>query len=109
MRLTHNAVAIAAQLAANPSDPHWQYDIHQRTGIHPGPVHHALARMHAAGWLDAHDENPADRAGGRPLRRYYTLTDTGRREIAALLGRAAGDPRYAHLLGDTPSGQVTRR
>lgn len=103
MRLTHNAAAVSAQLAANPDGNHWAYRIHQATGIDTGAVHHVLARMRDAGWIEDHDENPAAVAADRPPRRYYTLTDTGRREIAALLNRAAGDTRYAHLIGNVPA------
>lgn len=99
MRVTRATIAVANDIVTNPGR-HWGYDVHQRTGIKTGVITPILIRMRAAGWLDAHDENPADRAGGRPLRRYYTVTDTGRREIAALLARAAGDPRFTHLLGE---------
>lgn len=102
MRVTRATVAVAHDIATNPGR-HWGYNIHQRTGIKTGVITPILIRMRNAGWLDAHDEDPTERAPDRPPRRYYTLTDTGRRELANLLARAAADARYAHLTSGAPA------
>jgi PadR family transcriptional regulator PadR len=55
-----------------------------------------LNRMLAEEWLSANWENEAE-AIDRPPRRYYELTDSGRRELGAVLARAQSQARYGGL------------
>jgi PadR family transcriptional regulator PadR len=47
-----------------------------------------LSRFLEAGWLEDGWED-VDATGGRPPRRYYTVTDAGRTGLAELAGRAS--------------------
>lgn len=85
MRLTHATVQVARTLLASPEPHQWLHDIARRSGSKTGVVHPILQRMLDAGWL-------ADRREAQ--RHYYRVTDTGRRELAALLDRARGDARF---------------
>lgn len=50
-----------------------------------------------AGWLEDGWEDPTEIAERRPPRRYYRLTDEGRREIGGILEQARADPRFVSL------------
>ena len=59
------------------------FDIIENTGFPSGTVYPTLGRMEKRGFLQAswEDRDRAD-AEGRPRRRYYQLTDTGRTALA---------------------------
>ena len=57
----------------------WGFEIGRATGLKAGTIYPILARLVAAGWVeDAWEDPELGRAGGRPPRRYYRLTTTGR-------------------------------
>ena len=70
------------------------------TGLHSGIVHPALDRLAARGWIEGRDEVGDPHALGRPLRRYYRLTDAGRRQVLAWLQTIQ---RLAHPHSDYPT------
>lgn len=57
------------------------------TGLPSGTVHPILARLQKEGWVESRVEDIEPRAGGRPRRRYYRLTDQGAQAARAWLGR----------------------
>ncbi len=69
-----------------------------------GVLYPTLQRMLAEGWLSDGWEDSAETNGQRPVRRYYELTDKGRRELGGLVDDARTDPRFVSVLGRT---QVT--
>jgi PadR family transcriptional regulator PadR len=87
MRRTMAARAVARALLANPNPDafHWGYDLSKRADIPSGVLYPILARMEADGWLTSDWD---DSIGGRPRRRYYQLTDTGRTQLAAFVDGA---------------------
>lgn len=89
MRLTLATVQVARILLAADSEL-WLHEITRRVGSKTGVVSPILERMLDAGWL-------ADRWAKR--QHYYRVTDTGRRELAALLDRARDDDRFTYLFG----------
>lgn len=65
-----------------PDARHYGYQIAVRLGAAPQTVYQILGRMLDDGWLTDGWEGDGGRKG--PRRRYYELTDLGRRELAAL-------------------------
>jgi PadR family transcriptional regulator PadR len=95
---TENLVRIAVALMADQMGQHWGYDIIQRSGLRSGVVYPNLRKLLQDGWLADGWEDP-ETTGGRPPRRYYTLTDLGRRKLGALIDEARIDPRFAAAFG----------
>lgn len=60
------------------------------------PSGHSVSRMLDEGWLLDGWEDTAT-VQGRPPRRYYELTDTGRQSLGALLCAARSDARFTRL------------
>lgn len=97
MRVTHALVQIAAELMATPNDRHWAYDVVKRSGVRSGVVYPSMTRMLEAGWLTDGWEDPATIAEKRPPRRYYELTEQGKRELGAVLRTASADRRFSSM------------
>jgi PadR family transcriptional regulator PadR len=96
MRQTSALVQVALALMDDPFAEHWGYDLTCRADVRSGVVYPMLSRMLEENWVEDGWEDPAS-TGGRPARRYYVLTDLGRRELGALLTAAADSPRFAGL------------
>jgi PadR family transcriptional regulator PadR len=61
---------------------HYGFDIMEECGLPSGTVYPALRRLERAGLLRSGWEKAAEaRAAGRPRRRTYRLTDTGREAL----------------------------
>jgi PadR family transcriptional regulator PadR len=59
------------------------FDIMDATALPSGTVYPALRRLEASGLVEsAWEENARSRKAGRPRRRYYELTRTGREQLA---------------------------
>jgi PadR family transcriptional regulator len=61
--------------------------VSQESGVRSGALYPILHRMLDEGWLEDGWES-FDADAKRPPRRYYTLTDLGRAELAKLLAAA---------------------
>ena len=59
------------------------------THLPSGTVHPILARLEGREWVVSHWEDIDPAIEGRPARRYYRLTNTGRTEAVAALDRVA--------------------
>lgn len=91
VRRTANALAVAAALLDQPDAHHYGYNLGKRSGVRSGRLYPMLSQMLAVGWLtDGWEDAEATRREGRPPRRYYLLTDTGRAQLAAFM---EGTPR----------------
>jgi PadR family transcriptional regulator PadR len=55
-----------------------------------------LSTLLAEGWLTDGWET-TEEAAGRPPRRYYELTDNGKRGLGAVLAKAKQDSRFRRL------------
>lgn len=99
MRKTYSLMQVALALMEDPLGRHWGYDLMKRARVRSGVLYPVLQRMLAAGWLSDGWEDPAEVEGRRPPRRYYRLTDRGRRELGAVLESAQTDDRFIPLLG----------
>jgi PadR family transcriptional regulator PadR len=96
MQKTHAMVHVALALIAEPYERHWGYELTKRAHVRPGVLYPLLRRMLEDGWLLDGWEDPVE-ASRRPPRRYYVLTDKGRRELAGALKAARADIRFADL------------
>jgi len=68
---------------AEPYGKHWGYETGRRSQLRSGVLYPILRRMLAEGWLTDGWED-LNEVRGRPPRRYYELTERGRRELGAL-------------------------
>lgn len=102
IRMSLQTLTILAALLEDPSREWYGLELMQLAGLRSGTTYSTLARMHEAGWLDAHWEEQAASELGRPRRRFYRLTPTGAYE-----GRAAYEAHMARL-AKRPSGHRLR-
>ncbi|MEV6504825.1 helix-turn-helix transcriptional regulator [Streptomyces sp. NPDC051642] len=78
-------------LAAQPNAPAWGLEIARSVGLGSGTVYPILARLAGLGWVEAREEDEPH--PGRPPRRLYEFTATGReRAVEALADRQARMP-----------------
>jgi PadR family transcriptional regulator PadR len=89
-------MGVAVAIMSEPSSRHWGYELTQKSGVRSGVLYPILARMLAEGWLSDGWETPGT-TEGRPPRRYYELTDKGKRELGAILAQARSDARFRDL------------
>lgn len=92
MRLTLATVLVARALLSPQQPRPWGRDIARRAGVESGSVHPILERMEHLAWVTAHHDGS---------RRYYQVTETGRRELEELVARARRDARFTHLFPKT--------
>jgi DNA-binding PadR family transcriptional regulator len=60
-------------------------DIHKQSGVFTGTLYPLLLRFDSAGWLTSEWENVDPKEVGRPRKRFYCLTPTGRAHASAAL------------------------
>jgi PadR family transcriptional regulator PadR len=96
MRRTRALVDVAIAIMSDPSGRHWGYELTRKSGVRSGVLYPILSRMLAEEWLTDGWEDPAT-PGGRPPRRYYELTEAGKRELGAVLAAARTDARFRDL------------
>jgi PadR family transcriptional regulator PadR len=97
MKLTHSLVVVAIailQMDREDDGRLWGYALSKKSDVRSGVLYPQLDRMLGEGWLEDHWEEQAE-AKKRPPRRYYTVTDTGRMELGAVVKRAQREPRFA--------------
>lgn len=68
-------------LISNADDPLWGYRICEEAGLGSGTVYPILDRLERTGWIEGAWET--GQPVGRPRRRFYTVTATGRVRYAA--------------------------
>lgn len=97
MHRTRPLVLVAIALLADPTGKRWGYELSKASGVRSGVMYPLLRRLLTEGWLTDGWEDEADTGGNRPPRRYYELTDLGRRELGGLLQAARNDQRFRSL------------
>jgi PadR family transcriptional regulator PadR len=85
-RTTKPLVQVAAALLERPADRHWGYDLSKRASVRSGVLYPMLTRMLNDGWVKDGWEGPTAIEEKRPPRRYYVLTEKGKRELATIVG-----------------------
>lgn len=78
---------LQALLAATEDQPAWGYSICTDANLASGTVYPILDRLESHGWIIGRFETDPPR--GRPRRRYYQLTDAGRRLAEQAVGEGA--------------------
>ena len=79
-RLTIPTRLVLGVLLADAEAERYGLEIAEASGLPSGTLHPILARLEGLGWVTSRWEDVDPRAVGRPARRYYRLTSTGRRE-----------------------------
>jgi DNA-binding PadR family transcriptional regulator len=88
MKLTGPLERVLRVLVADPTLPHYGYDLMQAARLPSGTLYPMLARLQQEGLVDSQWEDPRPDAGGRPPRKYYQLTAEGARVARLELARA---------------------
>jgi PadR family transcriptional regulator PadR len=98
-RLTKPTIAVLeVLLAATDANPAWGLSICHDADLGSGTVYPILERLAERGWVTSRTESEPH--PGRPARRYYELTNTGRGEATvALQARQARRRPVPRLLG----------
>lgn len=89
---------MAVAFMGDPMGRHWGYELSKKAGLRSGIVYPALTRMLEDGWLTDGWEDQWHGGKQRPPRRYYELTDLGRRELGAIAAAAAQDHRFDGII-----------
>ncbi|MYS36195.1 MULTISPECIES: PadR family transcriptional regulator [unclassified Streptomyces] len=84
IRLTKPTIAVLeALLSATSNTPAWGLSICRDADLGPGTVYPILDRLAERGWVTSHEESGPH--PGRPARRFYELTGTGRQQATQSL------------------------
>ena len=87
-RLTIPTRLVLAVFLADPAAERYGLEVAQHSGLPTGTLHPILARLEALGWATSRWEEVDAAVVGRPRRRYYCLTATGRLEAERRLAAA---------------------
>ncbi len=99
MKVTHSLVLVVMailQMSGEGDGRIWGYALSKKSGVRSGVLYPQLDRMMDEGWLVDHWEEQVP-GRKRPPRRYYTLTDEGRRSFGAIAHQARNEQRFAGL------------
>jgi DNA-binding PadR family transcriptional regulator len=77
VKLTGPLERVLRVLNADPTAPHYGYDLMRAARLASGTLYPVLARLQQEGLVDSEWEAPRVDAGGRPPRKYYRLTAEG--------------------------------
>lgn len=91
MRKTDATIRLALALMSDQLGQHWGYDLMKRAQLRSGVLYPILQRFLEEGWLKDGWEDPRTIEKRRPPRRYYELTDKGRRELGVLTAGYVGN------------------
>lgn len=88
-RLTTQVLTILALLLDDPTCARYGLELSAEAGIKSGVIYPALARLERAGWLESSWEAIDPAKNGRPRRRLYLLTESGREHAHTALAEHA--------------------
>ncbi|MGC4983946.1 PadR family transcriptional regulator [Streptomyces sp. DT193] len=98
IRLTKPTIAVLeALLSATDDAPAWGLSICRDADLGPGTVYPILDRLAERGWVTSHEETGPH--PGRPARRFYELTGTGRAQARSALDARTTRRRHFGLAG----------
>jgi PadR family transcriptional regulator, regulatory protein PadR len=89
VKLTAPLERVLRVMTADPSAPHYGYDLMRAAKLASGTLYPMLARLQQDGLVDSEWEAQREDAGGRPPRKYYRLTAEGLRVARLELAQAA--------------------
>ncbi|MCG7203987.1 PadR family transcriptional regulator [Streptomyces arenae] len=85
IRLTTTVAKTLAAFLADPDAPQYGMSLMDQTGLASGTLYPILMRLQKEGWLEASPEDIDPAIEGRPRRKNYLLTQTGRQEARRAL------------------------
>ncbi|WP_328828947.1 PadR family transcriptional regulator [Streptomyces sp. NBC_00252] len=98
IRLTKPTIAVLETLLSTTDDtPAWGLSICRDADLGPGTVYPILDRLTERGWVTSREETSAH--PGRPARRFYELTASGRQHATAALEARASRRSRLGLAG----------
>lgn len=80
IRITTTVAKTLAAFLTDPDVPRYGMSLMEQTGLASGTLYPVLRRLQRAGWLDVSNEDIDPKVEGRPARKNYLLSETGRRE-----------------------------
>ena len=110
MKLTGPLERVLTVMIADPSAPHYGYDLMKAAKLPSGTLYPMLARLQQDGLVEAEWEAQREDTAGRPPRKYYRLTAEGCRVARLELAQAASSapPRRAGRGAAWPAPGSTR-
>lgn len=84
-RLTKPLISVLTLLLDADDEGCYGFEIIEKSHLGAGTVYPMLTRLEANGWLESKWEDIDPVSAGRPARRYYNLTATGRAQAAVRL------------------------
>ena len=98
-RITVPTTEVLRAFMASPTDDLYGYQLLQMTGLPSGTLYPILARLEFYGWVESRWEDLDPELEGRPVRRFYRLTQDGLQQASSVLAaRAKPDARTRRLL-----------
>jgi PadR family transcriptional regulator, regulatory protein PadR len=79
-------------MTADPTAPHYGYDLMKAAKLPSGTLYPMLARLQQEGLVESEWEAQREDASGRPPRKYYRLTGDGLRVARLELAEASSAP-----------------
>jgi DNA-binding PadR family transcriptional regulator len=76
---------VLEELLRSPDEPRYGYELMRVTRVKSGSLYPILDQLQASRWLVAKWEDLDEQAAGRPPRRWYRLTDTGKTAAPAAI------------------------
>jgi PadR family transcriptional regulator, regulatory protein PadR len=107
VKLTGPLERVLKVLVADPTRPHYGYDLMKAARLPSGTLYPMLARLQQEGLVDSEWEDPRPDAGGRPPRKYYQLTAEGARVARLELARAPAARGRARHVAARPAHGTT--
>jgi PadR family transcriptional regulator, regulatory protein PadR len=89
VKLTGPLERVLTAFLADPSAPHYGYDLMKAANLPSGTLYPMLARLQQQGLVTSEWQMQAGDAGGRPPRKYYKLTGDGIRVARLELAQSA--------------------
>jgi PadR family transcriptional regulator, regulatory protein PadR len=80
MRMTFETLKVLNIFLENLNEPQYGLEITKATGVQAGTLYPILMRLETNKWLSSDWEDIDPVKEGRRARRYYTITDLGKRE-----------------------------
>ncbi len=96
-RLTKPTAQVLTAFLAAKDDGCYGFELIEQTGIGAGTIYPMLTRLEEIGWIESTWEDIDPAKAGRPARRYYALTATGRIEALAKLEAKYPDFRLSEI------------
>ncbi|MFB8245417.1 PadR family transcriptional regulator [Streptomyces sp. NPDC055952] len=105
VRVTTTVAKILSAFLADAEEPQYGMHLMGVTGLASGTVYPILARLEKEGWVTGVKENIDPTVEGRPARKQYLLTQTGR----AAARQALAELHEATRLHERPSAWASSR